>query len=872
MKNVKTLTELQGSDAMQYLGFNLLAGIEPEIISENGGHPEFKDWACKPSETAYRLLVHPYTGDVGEHIDIFSSNFTMTYDLGKSLEINGLFTSGYWHNEKSGIYMLGIYELHVAEEKQDLYTDKSLVIRVDNSDISIDGLERQSEAYFSCEGVQGRYVGFKMLKANSRDDITRMAFIGAYNDDLSEQHAFLDGFIENNFLEKEDITLPENASGEKESLINGAIFDKADAVSLSGEIILENKKDAQKAVVAGIFDSAAFFSADSLEELFSAPAAGDLEFKDTGDHDETCILFSFREKTKKYIGIKVSDGAVIEQLGLYTYIRKAFADLDNIRTEDFVGIGMNDLPMALMPESRRAGFRNAYWPVYHERMVKANPAAVRVWFQVDWVVKEEADYLAGICDFKSDKMRAFLKYMDAYEAGGIEVELNFGWKVSTEIQDWFSIPATGPSRLGGRGKAASAPRNFEGFAKCCAATVKFLAEEKGYTCLKHLTFYNESGYGDTQEFNASDFCGYYGRSKEMWLHMLRLVDKELKAIGADKYVDYWVSEVSGPNELEYSWIEYMMEHCPELIAVNTFHRYRLKYNTRIEFFKEILKRSGKPRAIVSEFAIYTDPLWEQSNIDCVMSMLRSGLRGGLYWVLQAVQLTDPTWFYLGGGETMRTFLWKSPFEEEIPWTECYPFYEFCLFTRYLPRHSKVIETTVYDDDTRVEVVESPSGDYTVFVESNVSKFEKTIEVNFSKAIGKKFQKHVYKEKNIKLDGNMTVPPVSAEIEVGDKLVDTLDTDYQFVCYTTIPALKQLSLNSRKVYLPLGESFKFEAETIDCEGEICWAIESSDGVPCAIDENGVFTQDALTRVGDIQCVKAYLKNDPEVYAIAMVVIK
>ncbi len=869
MKNVKKLTDLQGSDAMQYLGYNLLSNIEPEITNLTDEPIRYKGWTHKYCDTAYRLVTLPYTGEEDEHIDIFCGKFTMTYDLGKSFDIDGMFTSGFWFGN-SGVYMLGEYELYISETKEDLYSESNLVVKVDNADISIPGTPRLSEAYFECEGISGRYFGFKMLKANSRDNITRLGNLGVYNKVVSEQHAFLENIIENNLLSTDDITLPADAKGDTNSLVNGFVFDKEDSVKLSGEIVLENKIEAEKLIVAGLFESATVYTADSLDALFSSPAAGDMEFCDTGAHEETCTLFHFKD-AKKYIGIKVSDNATIEQLGLYTYTRKAHADLDNIRTKDFLGIGANDLPMAWMPESRLEGFRNVHWPVYRERMIKARPAAVRVWFQVDWVVTEEEDYLQGICNFKSDKMRAFLKYMDVYEEAGIEVELNFGWKVSTEIQEWFSIPSTGPSRAGGMGKAASAPKNFDGFAKCCAATIKFLAEEKGYTCLKHLTFYNESGYGDCGEYNVSDFAGYCGKSKEMWEHMLRLVDKELKLIGADKYVDYWVSEISGSNETEFSWIEYMMEHCPEFVAVNTFHRYRLKYDIRNEFYKDILALSGEPRALVSEFAVYTDPLWDQSNIDSCMSMLHSGLRGGLYWILQAVKLTDPTWFYLGRGDAPRFFFWKSPYEENA-WTECYPFYELSLFNRYLPCHSNVIETKIYNDDIRIEVIETPDGEYTVFVESKKSKFPKNIEVNFSKAIGKKFQKHVYKESNVKLDGNMTVPPVVGEFEVGDKLVDSLDTDYQFVCYTTIPALKQISLNSRKVTLALGETFNFEATTIDCEGEIAWEIEKADGVPGHIDENGLFQQDALTRVGDIQCVKAYLKNDPSVFAIAMVNIK
>lgn len=862
---VTKFTDCQAHHAYKYIGYNLLKGVEPKVVcKETGGHPEYKNWKTKYDKEAYKLVTAPYTGDLTEHIDIFSEDFTMTYDLGEVLPIDGLFTSGCWYGN-GGVYMLAEYELHVAETEADLYTEKSLVVKVDNRPIAIKSTPRQSEAYFKCEGLRGRYFGFKMIKACVSDDITRLAHLGVYNDKISEQRLFLDKVIENNFLKEGDITLPEGSRGCASALTNGSVFDVEDAVVLGrGEVILTGEKPAEYLTVTGLVSGVELYSADHKADLWNCPLTAEISAVDTKGHEEACYLCKL-ENAKKYIGIKCAEGAVLEQLGLYTYTRQARVDLDNIRTNDFIGIGANDIPMAWMPESRQKGFRNVYWPVYAYRMNKAQPSVLRIWFQPDWVVTEEEDYKKGICHFDSDKMRAFLKYMDAYEAAGIEIELDFGWKVSTEIQEWFSIPTTGSGKRSWLTKAASAPKDFQGFAKCCAATLKFLCEEKGYTCIKHLSFYNESNYGDDHEFDGGDFLGYYGKSKEMWEVMLRAVDKELKAQGLDKYVDYWLAEESGDDETVIAWTDHMMKNCREFNALNTFHRYANKYNDRIEMFKEFLKHSGDVGAAASEFAVYSEPNWNQSNIEYVMSMLRSGLRGGLYWILQGVMLTDPTWLYLKGGERSNWFL---PLYEEN-WTETYPCHEFSLFTHYLPRHSKVLETYSPDEDTRIETIVTPDGNYTVFVESNSSKFEKTIDVRFGKAIGKTFRKHVYKESEVKLDGNLTVPPALKEIPVGDTLRDTLDTDYQLVCYTTIPAFGQINLNSAYAKAPLGGSFQFEAELLDCEGELNWEIVASEGEKGTIDQNGLFKFPSVTRPGDKHAVKVSLKSDPKTYTVAII---
>lgn len=869
MSKVTKITEYQGANIIPLLGENLLADIEPKVVSkETGGHPEYKNWRNRVDASAYKLLTVPFTGEMDEHIDIFSENFTLSYDLGRVVDIDELFTAGYWHGS-NGIYMLGEYELHVAENEADLFTEKSLVVAVDNADISGHGIPRTSEAFFKCEGVKGQFVGFKMKKANATDDITRLANFGAYNDAITEQKAFVKKHTDVNILKSEDITLPEGSKGCPCNLVDGTVFDKNFAVTLGGsDIVITPEKATDYIMVAGLFDGFTVYTSDNKDDVFSCPAAGQVIPYDTGAHEESFAIFKL-DSAKKYIGIKVADGAVIEQLGAYSYLFDATVDLDNVKTKDFIGIGANDIPMALMPESRHEGFRNVYWPIYRHRMAKARPTAVRVWFQVDWVVTNEEDYLAGICNFQSDKMRQFLPYMEAYENAGIEVELNFGWKASTEIYEWFSIPSTGAHKMGGQGKSASAPKNFEGFAKCCAETVKYLAEEKGFTCLKHLTFYNESNYGDGVDFMASDFAGYNGKSKEMWEKMLRLVDKELKARGADKYVDYWLAEQSGSDETELQWIDYMMTNCRDLNSLNTFHRYKLTYKERLAYFEQVVKHAGEVGAIASEFAIYTPPIWNRSNIEYIMSMLHSGLRGGLYWCLQTVKMTDPTWLYLGIGERDYGFWWQPPYEEDGQCMETLSYFDFCLFTRYAPCHSKVLETTNENEDIRIETLVTPDGHYTVFVESKEAKFDKKVEIKFSKNIGKTFQKHVYKASEIKRDGNLTVPPVQKEIEVGDTLRDTLDADYQFVCYTTAPALKQLELNTTKVTVPMNGNFQLEATPIDCEGEVVWEIAASDGVPCILSADGVVSAAELTRPGDVHTVKAYLKDDPSVCGFAIV---
>ena len=83
----------------------------------------------------------------------------MSYDLGESLQIDGLFTSGCWYGN-GGMYMLAEYELYVSENEDDLFWEKNLVVNVDNHPIAERNTPRQSDVYFKCKGVRGRYFGF----------------------------------------------------------------------------------------------------------------------------------------------------------------------------------------------------------------------------------------------------------------------------------------------------------------------------------------------------------------------------------------------------------------------------------------------------------------------------------------------------------------------------------------------------------------------------------------------------------------------------------------------------------------------------------------------------------------------------------------
>ena len=867
MKATNFNRDLQAMNVVPQLGYNLLSGIRPKLIDFDGNPMVVHNRKNQPDENAILQLTAPYEAE--EHIDIRGENCFMTFDLGCTKKIDRIFISCFWHPSLD--CMLGDYELFFSDNEEELFRPQNRLCHIDNEGLWQKGSPRLSELFIDVEDTAGRYFGMRVNKSCAFDDIIRIAYLALYNNKTDREMLFVSKNFDHDFLKAENISIP-GASGDFSALVDGICFRKEKGITLpQGKVVLHVEKTVKALNVVGFFRDYTVYTADSEEGLFTAKAEGSHMECNTSGAEERSETFLFDTASKEYVGIEFSEKEpLIEQLVALTAEREAFVNTDEVLTNDFMGIGANDIPMALMSESRLKGFRNVYWPVYRHRMQKSKPAALRVWFQLDWVIDNEADYNSGNCNFESDKMRAFYPYLDMYEAAGIEIEFNFGWKAGTAIQEWFSIPETGVPKEGGGGdgRAASAPRNFEGFAKCCAATVKELCENRGYTCIKHLTFYNESNYGDDSMVHG-DFLGYKGQSKEMWEKMLRLVDAELQKNGAKKYVDYWLAEESGIDEVELEWMHYMKTHCKEFLSAHTFHRYFRKHDDRLNYFKKIRSECEDKPVIASEFAVYSNnPQWEMNNVEYVMSLMRSGLNGGFYWIIQGVMLTDPTWLYLRGSEC--TNWWMPPYEEEGLTSEAVPYHEFSLFTHYMPRHSKVLCSNTAEKDLRIEAIETPDGNYTVFVECNSTTFDKEINLHFQKNIGKTFYKHVYR-RNVKRDGNLAVPPTEKAIAVEDTLKDNVGNEYCLVAYTTLPEFAQVNMEKTLYKLKPGSEALLSANTVGTDGALFWKIETESGPSCEITENGLFKVSQKAQTGDLYCVSATATDNPDAYGVAIIEI-
>ena len=109
MKKATIDLSIQGLQARDHLGYNLLSGILPTIFDNEGKKPPMKRFMGAWDENAHHQLILPFDAD--HHIDVFADEFTVLFDLGEVIEADGAFFSG---ESRGGDYLLGNYELFAS--------------------------------------------------------------------------------------------------------------------------------------------------------------------------------------------------------------------------------------------------------------------------------------------------------------------------------------------------------------------------------------------------------------------------------------------------------------------------------------------------------------------------------------------------------------------------------------------------------------------------------------------------------------------------------------------------------------------------------------------------------------------------------------
>ena len=832
MNNVKfTKIEKQSFTVkeMRAFGFSIIDGIRGDIVDcETGKLPEMK-------------LAGNYTDDaiescterarIGNHIDVMCPTAEIAFDIGREMKVEKAALKAYYHEYDATNYSLGEFKLYASDNRDDLFNSENEVAHECGKDSWFYGNRNNADWVYNVNG-SFRYFGVKILNSNPTDDIIRIGYIGLYNNDYTYSFSYLlDNYPENVFVGQQP-----------SALTDSCVFDDGAIVAVDGEQTFT-------------FDTCGF---DNLSKIWVI-GSGDLNISIDGFPAPT--VNEIPKGRKEYIfeteGTAVKNGKIdinvggkgsLDQIGGFCKNRAVKVELDDVICDDFMGIGANVLPMSFMPENIESGYNEVYWQVEKERIRKAKPHVVRMWFQPDWLCETYDQYKNGKYDFDCQKLQSVYRYLDIFKECGAEIEFDFGWKVTSHAQDWYSLDI-------GDKKRNSAPKEIDLFAKCCGATLYELIKNRGYDNIKYLTFYNEPDYGNYTL--KGDFAVGEGVDRRpYWEKMMRASYAELERLGLG-YIKMWGCEQSGSNTDQLDWITYMEEHCGDILDCHTDHRYVLSHTVADKYFAGLKAAANDTPIMLTECGQSYDAgdySWNMNEVQLFHDLTRNGWNGALIWCINGVFITDPCSFMMRNPIDY----WDCPQCEGGINNVRENFYRWAMLSNYIPNHCKSVKTEVTGgNDSVIRSSAFVSGDdVTVVLEINDSITEdRNIEIKLSKAVGKKFYKHVYRVPCLR-NGNATMPPVCGIFEVGDTISDTVNSDYQEVVYTTIPPVVQVEMAENEVFLNRDQGYLLNAAIVDGNGGVEFELAAEVGDSAEFDSvNNTVRFGENAKKGDMFAIKA-----------------
>ncbi|MGD0031643.1 chitobiase/beta-hexosaminidase C-terminal domain-containing protein [Paenibacillus illinoisensis] len=512
-------------------------------------------------------------------------------------------------------------------------------------------------------------------------------------------------------------------------------------------------------------------------------------------------------------------------------------DTSDVIQDDFLGVGVNTIPTALMPGQTQYGYTEAHWEVDKKRIQTIEPKVARVWFQIDWMEPTKGTYT-----WDSAKMKAFYKYLDAFKTAGTEIELNFGWKVGSTVHDWFTIPGIDPW--------TSAPADLDAYAASASALLEELIQNRGYDNVKYLTFYNEPN--GSWDFEAP------GDQKAYYAEMVNKTSARLTADGLRDLIEIWGPEETGAP----AWIEYMKEHADDAIDGYSFHVYGESYDGLGSAFEQRKEYVGDKPLHLTEFGWADDNAsnWDAGYANSVIQTANMGVKSALMWQLNGVWTNDPT-----GGTNGTYTMWDAL---PLGLNPRKTFYIAGMLNRYIPEHSKVLAVdTNGSTDVRAAAFRDNDGHYTVLVEAKAGT-EKEITLDFgSTAVNNTIRKMVYKN-DILQEPNAILPPVTATFPGGAMLTDSnVSDDYNVIIYTTQPAETQVKLDNVNPTVRSGDSITLGAEVIDNIGSVTWSVVGQNNGTIN-STSGVYQAPQVTDETLI-AVRATSTADPSAYGVVLV---
>src|SRR5271157_159128 len=309
----------------------------------------------------------------------------------------------------------------------------------------------------------------------------------------------------------------------------------------------------------------------------------------------------------------------------------------------------------------------------------------------------------GRFDWQNDQMQTLYRILDHCQENQVDVFFTQMW---ADVE-W--------NAFAGAGRLQSAPKSVEDFAQGLATLMEYLVKTRHYTCIHWLCIVNEPGC------SFSWWQGPDGKSVSLMpaLHAVRAeLDKREVAVG-----------LSGPD-----WSS-MGQNTPEfdftdgVVAAFDAHNYAYFPNNHLQkFWAERAHARGLP-FFQSEFGDWggsdhfggddasTDRATpspksysnQLTNAEKVIQGMNVGVDGFNRWSFTNRGDLDGQWQLV---RTFDTNTWQY-FKRVTP--EPVPYFSYGILTRFLAKHSSILQSRCDDPDLVASAARSPRGNVTIFI-------------------------------------------------------------------------------------------------------------------------------------------------------------
>lgn len=402
--------------------------------------------------------------------------------------------------------------------------------------------------------------------------------------------------------------------------------------------------------------------------------------------------------------------------------------------------------------------------VFAPRIKDMEIGFLRVMLLTSWYSKDESMYTSKNYDYDSLQMRSLYQVLDTAQSNNIDVNITVWlwdsdyYKVSP--QNEWSLPTEG---LGERVFA-------EVFADC----IKYLIEEKGYTCIKQVTPVNEPNSTYNITYGSVNGFKYYVSQMKVMDEIFKekgIRDKVLFNLSDDARSSVWLektlSELDGVydivNSHSYDFDE--RDSNQMMVEGNQFYSYKQYSQIADEYnVSHIFSEFGTNTE--REVSNWRDPSRGLQVARVALNILQAGSVGFSYWMLfgQYYEWEADDEF----GNNMG--LWGSAAEDY----DCRPvYYAYSLFTRFAKKGMQIYLCPTVDENI-VAVALSDGKDWTYLVVNGSESESKSVSfANYGKNYATKFNRYVYDQNDVPTDNKQIS---SSGIVSAEKRVLTVDIE------------------------------------------------------------------------------------------------